>query len=67
VDLVPRPTLQTINLYGATFVAGSLHGPWSAVPIAAKRSQYFVPLVSPEIVAFERVTTSASDQHVAPN
>jgi hypothetical protein len=51
--------------YGATLVAGSLHGPWPAVPMAAARSQYFVPLVRPDIVAFERVTMSASYQPVA--
>ena len=39
-----------MNPHPAIFTAGSLHGPCPAVPIAAARNQYFVPLVKPVTV-----------------
>ena len=46
-----------LNSHGAIFVAGSLHGPCPAAPIAATRNQYFVPLVRPLSVALLFVDT----------
>ena len=47
------------TLYGATFVAGSLHGPAPALPFAATRNQHRCPGVRPAIVALLRVGEAA--------
>ena len=48
--------------YGAIFMAGSLHGPGPAEPIAATRNQYRVPLVMLLTVTLLRVQVQTCAQ-----